>query len=276
MERMDRVRAARQAMMANRAAAEREMFNMRTNPLANPMLVAGNPRAMEAVLQGRNEMEKFGREEPLRKAQIARYEAETNDFNRGGSPEELERKARLDELEIEKRRLEVEAGQKLLEGDPSEIAFGRYESLTPEEKQGPIGRELIRRWREGSAATPGETTGGPNAATGSMTTEDAQANATSLASPISFIIGEDPTGIADYQTLVEKVNDVLERGGTIAPADMDSINQYVRDRSMYDPEFASGKGPSPFLSMWKNPPASFVQQPPEWMRRANPLMPPTQ
>jgi hypothetical protein len=273
-ERMARMRAGRQAMMANRAAAEREMFNMQTNPLANPMLVAGNPRAMEAVINARNEMTMFGAEEPLRKAQIGRYEAETNSFNRGGSPEELERKARLDELEIEKRKLEVDAGTKLLEGDPSEVAFGRYLELSPEERNGPVGRELIRRWREGSLATPGNATGGSGAAAGSMTTEDAQANVTSLAPSISAIIGEDPNEIADFQTFVEKINGVLEQGGTITPADREAMNQYIRDRSVYDPEFASGKGPSPLLSMWGNPPASLVQQPPNWMQRPSPLMPP--
>ena len=83
-ERMARVRAGRQAMAMNRMAAEQQQYDMATNPLVNPMLLADNPQAMTAAVNAMQDQRRLGfdREQFVegkdrRAAEVAEIQART-------------------------------------------------------------------------------------------------------------------------------------------------------------------------------------------------------
>lgn len=83
-ERMARMRAGRQAMAMNKMAAQQQAYDMATNPLVNPMLLADNPQAMTAAVNAMQDQrrlgfdrEQFAEGKELRAAQVADLQART-------------------------------------------------------------------------------------------------------------------------------------------------------------------------------------------------------
>jgi hypothetical protein len=213
---MDRMRAGRQTMMANRAFAERQAFDMATNPLVNPMLVANSPYAFNAAMQARQDQQEFASGANRRK------------------------------LEEEGLRLQNEAATRMLDPaarkrEEQQVAFDTYWKLTPEERATPEGRDLFRR-SQGEAA-------GSNTLPEPQTAADAQGNVVSLTPSISALVGQDPATFDTADAMLKRIRELQVQGATISEQDQASIQQYIKNRSMYDANFASNPPAAPVAAM---------------------------
>ena len=213
MERMDRVRAARQAMMANRDAVARQQFDMATNPMVNPMLVANSPYALSAVIQAQQDQREFASGAGRRKLEEQGLELQNQAAERMLDPEML-RQAQQDQ------------------------AIQTLGSLPQEKWSSPLGRALQAR----AMGTVGNEPVAP------QTALDAQSNAVALTPSITALIGGDPGQYTTASSLLDKVIQMQEQGIQVSPQDQEAIQQYVQSRSMYDTNFASNTGARPAVA----------------------------
>jgi len=202
-DRLDRMRLGRRTMAANQLAAQQRAIDMATNPLVNPMLVANSPSALAAVFQTQQGQRDFMANAPMRQAELNSMRLQNQASEMMMTPEYRDEQRRNSAIQ----------------------AFGL---LTPEQQNGPIGRYLQ------SQIVP--QTSSPGSVSGPQSIEEASGTVESIAPSVARILGSDPGSFNPRQILME----IDRRASTRSPiqgADLDSIVQYIINRSKADPEY---------------------------------------
>jgi hypothetical protein len=202
-DRLANMRLGRQTMAANQLAAQQRAIDMATNPLVNPMLVANSPSALAAVFQTQQGQRDFMANAPMRQAELNAQRLQNRASEMMMTPEYRDEQRRNSAIQ----------------------AFGL---LTPEQQNGPIGRYLQ------SQIVP--QTSPPGSVSGPQSIEEASGTVEAIAPSVARILGSDPGSFNPRQILME----IDRRASTRSPiqgADLDSIVQYIINRSKADPEY---------------------------------------
>lgn len=218
--RLDRMRQGRMAMRANQQAAERQAFEMATNPLVNPMLLRGNPYAMTEAMRLGQQQREFEAEAPVRQARTIR-----------------------EALETEGLRLQNEASRRMLSPEAQtqqRIDFARNElskyDLTTYATMPPQTRQYIDQLIQEASGAPTDVQGGPSAPPASAV--EAQGRVEQLSPTVQTIINDDPSGY-NAEQLAYKIKTMQDAGMQFSPQDIQTLNDYGAARSMYDLEYAT-------------------------------------
>ena len=233
--RLDRMRHGRLAMRANQQAAERQAFEMATNPLVNPMLLRGNPAAMAEAMRLGQQQREFEAEAPVRQARTIR-----------------------EALETEGLRLQNEASERML--SPEAQAQQRMENarnrldqivpnLTPEAiaAMPPEMRQYIGSLQKEAMGIADGGQVGVTVATPS-TIPEAESTVSSITPTVQSILQEDPSAMTAVE-IESKIAELEKSGSILSPADKQSIQNYITSRSMYDVPFANRK-PGNLSVLW--------------------------
>lgn len=205
MERMDKVRAGRQAMMANRSAAEQQQFDMATNPMVNPMLVANSPYALSAVIQAQQDQREFAS---------------------GAGRRKLEEQG----LELQNRAAEKMLDPEMLKRAQQDQAIQALGSLPQEMWSSPLGRALQAR------AMGQDQMGQPPQASAQPTIPQAAQDVSRLLPDAQAILGYDPSNFSPTQVL-QTIDERAAAGTPIQPADMQTLLEFIKSLSIARPTY---------------------------------------
>lgn len=209
-ERLDRMRAGRQAMMANQQAFQRQAMDMATNPIANPMLLAGNPVAQAEAMRIGQQQREFAANAPSRMLDA------------------YEQMLRTRGLELQNQASERMMSPEFMQQQQQRQFMQDLLSITPEAMTalGPAGLRRLQQQAMGRQQT-----------TEPQSIPDAVSTVQSLSPDVSAMLGgEDPANLTSSQ-LLDLIRQRQSLGLSMSPQDTQSLFDYVRSRSMYDTNF---------------------------------------
>lgn len=220
--RLDRMRAGRQAMMANQQAAQRQAMEMATNPIANPMLLAGSPLAQAEAMRLGQQQREFLAGAPLREAQMLGQSLQNQGLMYQNQASKYMMTPEYQAQQRQERARDTLAGM-----DPATISAINA--------MGPDGQRFIQGlYRDAAGASDGQA-GTPAQPT---TAVEAQGVVQQLAPSVETIIGDDPSNYNKEQ-LAYKLKQMQDSGMQISPQDIQTLNEYADARTMYDTQFAT-------------------------------------
>jgi hypothetical protein len=209
-ERLDRMRAGRQAMMANQQAFQRQAMDMATNPISNPMLLSGSPIAQAEAMRIGQQQREFAANAPSRML------------------DSYEQMLRTRGLELQNQASERMMSPEFMQQQQQQQFMQDLLSITPEAMAalGPAGLRRLQQQAMGQQQT-----------TEPQSIPDAVSTVQSLSPDVSAMLGgEDPANLTSSQ-LLDLIRQRQSLGLSMSPQDTQSLFDYVRSRSMYDTNF---------------------------------------
>jgi hypothetical protein len=198
--RRERIQSRRDAFAKRQENQERTMAMM-MDPMNDPR-IRSNPDAMGALMQGRNAAE----------------------ANRIAGDELAMTREAFDAASSPQAQAEARQGQ----------AIDRLLQMTPEERNGPLGRMLQQEAMGGQQGGPLGDAMNPQP----RTVEDARFDVESAAPRVMNILGFDPR-TSTPSAILKEIEDRKGTAAELAPEDQMVIEQFMQSMSMADRSFAS-------------------------------------